>query len=566
MAQTKALQRANAPGVRYFSWRKLTRTLDGWRVAAVAIAGLVAVPLLVIVSSLLRPTDGVWGHIVENVLPGVLSNTAWLVLGVSVGSLVLGVSLGWLTGVCDFPGRRLFSWALLLPLAVPTYVLAFIYIGLFDFSGPVQSGFRALFPQSVFRFPDIRSTGGVILVLTLALYPYVYLLSRSAFMTQGKSSMEAARTLGLSPRRAFFKVCLPMARPWITGGLMLVIMETLADFGAVAIFNFDTFTTAIYKAWFGFFSITTAAQLASILVFTVFVVIVFEQLSRSRMRYTQTGGFGLATSRFKLVGGNGWAAFSFALFVLLAGFVVPCAQLVLWTAEVFHLEFGDRYFWLLGKTLLLASTATLVVCLGAMILVSAKRRHKDGYTAGLTRVATLGYALPGTVLAVGIFIPAARLDHFLIRWSNLVFGYEASTLLQGTLIIMITAYLVRFMATGFNAVDSAMQRITPSIDEASRIFGVTGFSLLRRIHIPMLRNGLLTSLILVFVEIMKEMPITLMTRPFGWDTLAVKIFELTSEGEWERSALPAVALVLAGFVPVILLTRQSEKQLWETRK
>jgi iron(III) transport system permease protein len=527
--------------------------------AVAAIAGIVAVPLFVIISSVLMPTQGIWDHLVENVLPGILTNTAWLVLGVSLGTLFLGVLLGWLTGVCDYPGRKIFSWALLLPLAMPTYVLAFIYLGLLDYSGPVQTTFRTQFPQSGLSLPDIRSTGGVIFVMTLALYPYVYMFARSAFMTQGKNSLEAARTLGLRPAATFFRVYLPMARPWITGGLMLVIMEALADFGAVSIFNFDTFTTAIYKAWFGFFSVTAAAQLSSILVFIVFLVILLEQLSRTKMRYTGAGGFGPERTRIRLDGGFGWAAFLFSFLVVLAGFVVPCTQLLLWTVEVFHVEFDISYFWLVGKTLFLASTAALVICFGAVVLAYGKRRHNDHYTSGLTRVATLGYALPGTVLAVGIFIPIAKVDNVMIHLINSISGYEVSTLLQGTLIIMFAAYLVRFMAAGFNGIDSAMQRITPSIDEASRLMGVKGFSLIRRIHLPMLRTGLLTALILVFVEVMKEMPITLMTRPFGWDTLAVKIFELTSEGEWERSALPALALVLAGFVPVILLMRETER-------
>lgn len=559
MPQSEALHRRNAADFSFFAFRNIIHRIDGWRVAATAVAGLVAVPLFVIISSLLSPTRGIWDHLVANVLPGILTNTAWLVLGVSLGTLLLGVSLGWLTGACDFPGRKTFSWALLLPLAMPAYVLAFIYLGLFDFSGPVQKAFRTYFPQSGFSLPDIRSTAGVITVMVLALYPYVYMFARSAFMTQGKSSLEAARTLGLTPTGAFFRVCLPMARPWIAGGLMLVIMETLADFGAVSIFNFDTFTTAIYKAWFGFFSITAAAQLSSVLVFIVFSVILLEQLSRRRMRYTQGGGLGLETSRIKLVGRYSWGAFLFSLSVLLAAFVLPCIQLLLWTVEVFHLEFGNRYFGLVGKTLFLASIAALVICFVALVLAYAKRRHKDKYTFGLTRVATLGYALPGTILAVGIFIPVAKLDKVIVHWMNALFGYEASTILQGTLIIVFTAYLVRFMITGFNPIDSATQRITPNIDEASRLMGVKGFSLLRRIHIPMLRNGLLTALLLVFVEVMKEMPITLMTRPFGWDTLAVKIFELTSEGEWERSALPALALVFTGLVPVILLMRESEK-------
>jgi iron(III) transport system permease protein len=560
MPQSKALQRESVPGLGIFSARRLTQYVDTWRVAASAIACLVAVPLLVIASSLLKPTQGIWGHLIDNVLAGLLSNTAWLVLGVSLGTFFIGVSTGWLTAVCDFPGRRLFSWTLLLPLAMPAYVLAFIYLGIFDFTGPVQSTFRTLFPQSGFHFPDIRSTGGVIFVMTLALYPYVYLLCRNAFLTQSKSSIEAARTLGLTHFEAFLKVSLPMARPWIAGGLMLVIMETLADFGAVSILNFDTFTTAIYKAWFGFFSLTGAAQLSSILVFIVFLVIVLEQRFRARMSYSHSSGSGQKMDRIELSKGFGWTALSFCLMVLLAGFIVPCVQLVAWTLESFHVEFDGRYVWLVGRTLFLAFVAALLTLSGAIVLAYAKRHRPDSYTLSLTRVATLGYSLPGTVLAVGIFIPVAKADNLLIRFMQSAFDFEISSLLQGTLIVMFIAYLIRFMTTGFNAVDSSMQRITTSIDEASRLMGVKGLALLRRIHIPLLKNGLLTALILIFVEVMKEMPITLMTRPFGWDTLAVKIFELTSEGEWERSALPAVALVLVGLVPVIFLTHHSEKQ------
>jgi iron(III) transport system permease protein len=396
--------------------------------------------------------------------------------------------------------------------------------------------------------------------MTLALYPYVYLLCRNAFLTQSKSSIEAARTLGLTHFEAFFKVSLPMARPWIAAGLMLVIMETLADFGAVSILNFDTFTTAIYKAWFGFFSLTGAAQLSSILVFIVFLVIVLEQRFRTRMRYSHSSGSGQKMDRIELSKGFGWTAFSFCLMVLLAGFIVPCVQLVAWTLESFHVEFDGRYVWLVGRTLFLAFVAALLTLSGAIVLAYAKRHRPDPYTLSLTRVATLGYSLPGTVLAVGIFIPVAKVDNILIRFMQSAFDFEISPLLQGTLVVMFIAYLIRFMTTGFNAVDSSMQRITTSIDEASRLMGVKGLALLRRIHIPLLKNGLLTALILIFVEVMKEMPITLMTRPFGWDTLAVKIFELTSEGEWERSALPAIALVLAGLVPVIFLTHHSEKQ------
>jgi iron(III) transport system permease protein len=444
----------------------------------------------------------------------------------------------------------------LLPLAMPAYVLAFVSLGLFDYAGPVQSQLRDWFGSSIW-FPDVRSTGGVVTVLTLVLYPYVYLLSRNAFLTQGKRMLEAAESLGCGPWRAFFLIVLPMARPWIAGGTLLVIMESLADFGAVSIFNYDTFTTAIYKAWFGFFSLTAAAQLASCLVLLVFVLLVAEQRMRSRMRFTE-GRQSAAGDRIRLVGWRRWCACGYAFAVLGVAFLLPLLQLLRWSVEVFEQEFTLRYVGLLSHSLLLGLSAALLVCSCALLLAYTSRRHPDPLTRSLVRIANLGYALPGTVLAVGIFIPVAALDNTIIDLCRSLFGIETGQLLQGTLVIMLLAYLVRFMAAGFQAIDGAMHRVSPSIDEAARLAGYRGVHLLSRIHLPMLRNGLLTAFTLVSVDVMKEMPITLMTRPFGWDTLAVKIYELTSEGEWQRAALPALTLLLCGLVPIIFLMRKSD--------
>jgi iron(III) transport system permease protein len=336
-------------------------------------------------------------------------------------------------------------------------------------------------------------------------------------------------------------------------------MEALADFGAVSIFNFDTFTTAIYKAWFGFFSLPAAAQLSSILVIIVFVLIVIEQKARRKMRFAGNGRAEGNFDRITLSGWKKWSATLFSAAVLLIAFVIPFVQLLIWSVEIYTEEFNFRYVSFLGHSLLFAMLASGGVVVCSVLLAYADRRHKDSLSSFCTRMSTFGYALPGTVLAVGLVIVITAVDKSLVDLLGTFFGYDKNTLIQGTMFTVIAAYMIRFMAAGYNSVNSAMHRISDSIDEAAISLGVKGISLLRKVHVPILKTGILTAATLVFVDVMKEMPITLMTRPFGWDTLAVKIFELTSEGEWERAALPAVALVLGGLIPVILLARQMEK-------
>lgn len=540
---------AKAPIVGAFIFK--FRLPSGWVLAALLIAMLTLVPVAVVLSSLLTPEREIWTHLVEYQLPQLLTNTFWLVLGVGLGVAIIGVSLAWLTAVCEFPGRRQFSWALLLPLAVPAYVTAFVAIGLLDFTGPVQTLAREWWGP--IEFPSIRSSGGVIAVMTLALYPYVYLITRNAFLTQGKHALEVAQSLGLSPEVGFFRVALPMARPWIVGGVMLALMETLADFGTVAVFNYDTFTTAIYKAWFSLFSLQAASQLASLLIVFVLVVLLAEQQTRTRMHYTQTGKHSVQ-ARILLTGARAWLAAGFCLSVLALGFIIPVTQLLLWASEVVEQDLDARYLDFLWHSLALAAFAALLAGAVALLLSYSARQHPGLLLRMTARIATIGYALPGAVLAVGVFIPVAWLDNRFVA-----VGWVQSPLLQGSLMVMLLAYLVRFLAVAHSPIESQMHRITRSVDEAARSLGVSGVRLISRVHLPMLRGGLLTAAALVFVDVMKEMPITLMTRPFGWDTLAVRVFEMTSGGEWNRAALPAVALVLAGLAPVVVLTRYRSK-------
>ena len=535
-------------------WRRWRPQALRWRSAAFIISLVTLIPLLVVLASFLSPQPEIWRHLSHYVLPDLLINTGWLLLGVGLGTLLLGVSLGWLVAVCEFPGRRFFSWALMLPLALPAYVSAFAAIGIFDYTGPLQTALRAA--GFTHGLPPIRSRGGVILVLTLAFYPYVYLLARNAFLSQGRRALEVGQTLGLSPWAGFFKIALPTARPWLFGGLLLVIMETLADFGTVSVFNYDTFTTAIYKAWFGMFSMAAAAQLASILVIIVLLLALAEQVWQRDRHYTATGKSAL--QRYPLTGQRKWAACAFASMVLLLAFALPVVQLLAWCTEVFANDFDSRYPGFVWHSILLSAMAALLVVLCALVLAHTLRMTQDWPTRLGTRVATLGYAIPGTVLAVGVFIPVAWLDNQLLPLLQHYLGISVSSVFRGTLAVMLLAYLARFLAAGFNPIDSAMQRITRSQQEAAQGMGYSGWRLFRALHWGMLRGGLQSGALLVFVDVMKEMPITLMTRPFGWDTLAVRVFEMTSEGQWDRAALPAMALLLVGLIPVILLSRHAE--------
>ncbi len=534
------------------SW--LNVSVRGWRAASLAVAFTVAAPIFVVAAAWFTPATDVWRHIAETVLAELLAHTAVLALGVGIGVLVLGTALAWLTATCDFPGRRFFDWALMLPLAIPAYVLAFVYVGLLDFSGPVQTWLRGL---GVTAFPPVRSGGGVVAVMVLAFYPYVYMLARAAFLAHGRAALETGRVFGLTPWRAFWHASLPMARPALAAGTALAIMEALADFGAVAVFNYDTFTTAIYKAWQGLFSLPAAAQLSSLLLLFVAVALITEQRLRGGARYDVS--FKPPRARYRLAGWRRAGATGFAGLVLLLAFIVPVVQLLHWVWSTAYQDFDARYAGFFLNTLTLGAAAAAVTTFFALLLAYTYRLKPDRFTRAAVHFATLGYALPGSVLAVGIMVSFVWIDRNALEGVQRMLGVEPTLLLTGTLIALILAYGVRFMAVAHGPIDSTFERIKPSLWQAARSLGASNWEILWRVSIPMLRTGLLSAGLLVFVEVMKEMPATLLLRPFGWDTLATRIFEMTSEGEWERAALPAVTLVLAGLIPVVMLVRRSAR-------
>ncbi|KFF33461.1 iron ABC transporter permease [Pseudomonas aeruginosa VRFPA01] len=444
-----------------------------WYPITFTVAALVLLPLSVLLLSWLEIDREIWSHLWDTQLPRLLGNTLTLVLGVGVGVTLLGVSLAWLTSLCEFPGRRWLDWALMLPFAIPAYVLAFVFVGLLDFAGPVQSLLREWFGSGL-RLPRVRSTGGVILVLVLVFYPYVYLLARSAFIAQGKGLMEAARVLGLSPWQAFLRVALPRGAPL-----------------------------------------------------------------------------------YRLRGARALAASAWCGLVFLCAFVIPVAQLAVWFWRQGRFDLDERYWDLIGHTLALGAGAALATVAMALLLAFAVRLAPTRGIRGAVGLGNLGYALPGSVLAVSIMLAFSWLDNHWVIPLSTVLGGAGKPLLLGSLFALLLAYLIRFMAVAYGPLESGLARIRPSLPEASRSLGVGGPLLFLRVYLPLLLPASLSAALLVFVDVLKEMPATLLMRPFGWDTLAVRIFEMTSEGEWARASLPALTLVLVGLLPVVGLIRRS---------
>lgn len=524
------------------------------RIISKSVLGLISlfmlVPILIVLLSWTQPVADIWTHMRQYVLPQVLKNTVTLLLMVTLISGIIGTALAWVTSMYRFPGQRFFAWALMLPLAMPAYVLAFVTVGIVDFSGPLQTALREFgFTTAI---PSVRNVWGAGLVLSLAFYPYVYLLARQAFLSQGRRAIEAGQMLGLTRSKVFFRLALPQALPWVIGGLLLASMETLADFGAVSVFNVDTFTTAIYKAWFGFFSLTTAAQLAALLIGVVFIVVLFEQYWQAKRGNTVTQG---SSQRFEASKPAKWGMALLCTLVFLIAFLIPFLQLLYWTALNFQQDFDARYIDFVTNSLMIASMTTIFIAFLAIIIAWVKRQYPVKSTKLMTTLANLGYVVPGTVLAVGIFIPIAWLDNQLIA-----FGITSAQFLSGSVIVMLLALSTRFMTVSFQPVDRQLQRLTVNQEAAAKLLSDSPYQRWRQVMLPVLSPGVLTGLLMGFVEVMKEMPITLMTRRQGWDTLAVRVFEMTSEGMWGRAALPSLLIVLVGLIPVWILLRQSDKQ------
>jgi iron(III) transport system permease protein len=513
------------------------------------VAALLAVPIVAVLASLAHPAADVWAHLWQTQLVGLVVNTLALVAAVGAGTLVLGTALAWLVTAHDFPGRRVFEPALILPLAIPAYVIGFAFLGLFDFAGPVQTGVRAALGV---RLPDIRSGAGVAVVMTLVFYPYVYLLARAAFHEQGAATLETARALGRTRTRALIEVVLPLARPSIVAGTSLAMMEALADFGTVSTFGYRTLTEGVYRVWYGMFDRVAATQLATLLLLVALALLLVERALRGRARFVQSQRRGQGIVPVRLRGVRAALAFAACAAVLGMAFVLPAAQLIVWAAGIGTVDVRAGFVTALGSTLALAATAALTAAALALLLAYARRLRPGGVVRFSTHFVAMGYALPGSVIAVGILVPLAWLDHRVVGALAALVGRPLDLVLTGSVAGLLFAYVVRFLAVSFQSLDASLVKIPGTLDDAARSLGAGVGATLRRVHLPMLRGGLATALVIVFVETMKEMPATLLLRPFGLTTLALQVWERTSESLWAEAATPALAIVVAGLVPVYL--------------
>lgn len=527
-----------------------------WTIATLLIAAAVALPVLVVFSRIFVPAGDIWRHMFDTVLTEYVLNTLRLMLSVGLGTLVIGVGTAWLVTMCRFPGSRVLEWALLLPMAIPAYVMAYVYTDFLQFVGPVQSMLREMFGwgRRDYWFPDVRTWQGAATMMTLVLYPYVYLLARAAFLEQSVCVLEVSRTLGRGPWRSFVTVALPLARPSIIAGLALVLMEVLADFGTVQYFAVNTFVTGIYRTWFAMGDPVAAAQLASALMMFVLVLILLERWSRQRARFHHTTTRYRALSSRRLTGWRAGAALTACLLPLVLGFLLPAGLLLRMTIKIGDNLFDASFFRLAGNSFMLAAMAAVLAVVLALVLAYGQRLQPTALLKSAVRVASMGYAIPGSVIAIGVLIPFVAIDNAIDAFWRAQFGSSTGLLLTGTVVGILFAYMVRFLAASFGTIEASLSKVRVNMDHASRVLGQGAGGTLVKVHAPMMWGSLLTAGLLVFVDAMKELPATMILRPFNFDTLAVRAYTLASDERLAEASTSALAIVLVGILPVVLLS------------
>ncbi|MDP6947764.1 MAG: iron ABC transporter permease [Arenicellales bacterium] len=535
------------------------RYVNWWSGGALILAALAVMPVVAVLLFALGDSGDIWTHLVETSLFGYVETTLWLMLGVGVSVFVTGVSTAWVVTMCRFPGRKVFEWLLLLPLAIPAYVIAYAYTDFLEFAGPVQRFLRSVFgweSMQDYWFPNIRSLGGAIMMMGLVLYPYVYLLARSAFLEQSVNVLEASRTLGRGPWRTFSTVSLPAARPAIAVGVSLALMETLNDYGTVDFFAVYTMTAGLVDVWLGMGSLAGGAQIATTMLVFVVLLIMLERMSRRHQKlYQQAGSRYKPLPAYPLRGLRAAAAVTVCVLPVLAGFLIPVLVLARLTVIYFDRSWTPDFQVYVFNSVAL-SVAAAVLALAIALFVAYSRRLHGGRILGLaTRVATLGYAVPGAVLAVGILVPFAAFDNTVDALLRKYLGISSGLLLSGTVAAVLFAYVVRFLAIAMGQVESSLEKVSPSMDMAARTLGYRAGQTLVRYHLPLIRGGMLTAAMIVFVDCMKELPATLLLRPFNFDTLATHVYEFASDEMLGEASLGSLTIVGVGLIPVVLLSR-----------
>ena len=523
-----------------------------WTIALLCVGPLAAATV-----AALTADWSVWAHLVDTVLPGYAATTLTLVVLVALGTGLIGTGAAWLVTVYRFPGSRWLEVLLALPLAFPAYVMAYAYTDVLDHPGIVQTTLRDLtgWGPRDYWFPEIRSVGGAAAMLTIVLYPYVYLLARAAFRQQSASAYLAARTLGQRPAQAFLRVALPMARPAIAGGMLLAIMETIADYGTVAYFSVQTFSTGIYQAWFAMADRGAAAQIALCLLSFALLLVTLERIQRGKARVAGKGARFDDLARDTLIGPAAWGATTLCVVPVLLGSVVPTITLALMGWPHFEQMFSNRYQEFLTNSLLLASVASVCTVLGAVMIAFHARQAPSPRSRMMVLLAGVGYAVPGGVIAVGLLVPFAAFDNALDAFMRETFDIRTGLLITGSISLLVIAYMGRFMAAALNTYESGVQTLPPSLDAAARTLGRGPWGVLFCVQVPAIKSSVLTALLIVFVDVMKELPATLILRPFNFDTLAVQAHRMASDERLDVAAVPSLVIVAFGLLPVILVCR-----------
>ncbi|MCK7551863.1 MULTISPECIES: ABC transporter permease [Marinobacter] len=534
------------------------RTSKRWLISAALTTAIVALPVLSVIFLAFFPEENIWPHLLDTTLPRYLTTTIKLMLGVAGITLVIGLATAWAVTMCEFPGRRFFEWAMLLPFAVPAYVIAYVYTSLLDYAGPVQVTLREWFGWTSaqdYWFPEIRTLEGATLMIGLVLYPYVYLLARAAFLEQSPSLFAVSRSLGHSAISTFFRIVLPIARPAIAVGLSLVLMETLNDFGTVDFFAVQTLTAGLFDTWMNLGNLGGAAQIASTMLMFMVILVTLERYSRRRQQQFAARDNRDPIRRFTMSMPRQLICVAVCAIPVILGFVIPAITLGQFAWEYFDESWNSTFFRNTLNSLFLSGTAAFTTLLIGVTLAYSRRLHNTRGMQIMMRLSSLGYAMPGAVLAVGVIIPLAGFDNWLDSVMRNTFNVSTGLLLSGSAFALVFAYTVRFLAVSAGSVESALQKITPSMDMASRSLGHSPGNTLVKVHLPMLRGTLLTAALVVFVDCMKELPATLILRPFNFDTLATYVYQFASDEQLAQSALPALVIVLAGIVPIILMSR-----------